>query len=222
MGLILLIDMDSFFASCEQHRHPELKDKPFVVGTSEESRKEKAVVQTATSNSYQNVRLISNMVFIEKIRHQMVLGFSLKPEVRARSSLSKDEYPAGLVLKVDEAEAIFPADTASYISKYAETLGTKDRKSGISLFCITQYPNSLNPKIVGMSDIRFVAAVDTEETANALKASGVDPLVIKEARKLRRGINPFGMKVAEWMLFERRIKRGKFWPIFPRSACYLA
>ena len=48
MGLILLIDMDSFFASCEQLRHPELKDKPFVVGTSEESKKEKAVVQTAS------------------------------------------------------------------------------------------------------------------------------------------------------------------------------
>lgn len=48
MGLILLVDMDSFFASCEQLRHPELKDKPFVVGTSEESRKEKAVVQTAS------------------------------------------------------------------------------------------------------------------------------------------------------------------------------
>lgn len=48
MSLILLIDMDSFFASCEQLRHPELKDKPFVVGTSEESKKAKAVVQTAS------------------------------------------------------------------------------------------------------------------------------------------------------------------------------
>ncbi len=48
MGLILLIDMDSFFAACEQLRHPELKDKAFVVGTSDESRKGKAVVQTAS------------------------------------------------------------------------------------------------------------------------------------------------------------------------------
>ena len=48
MGLILLVDMDSFFAACEQHRHPELKEKAFVVGTSEESRKERAVVQTAS------------------------------------------------------------------------------------------------------------------------------------------------------------------------------
>jgi nucleotidyltransferase/DNA polymerase involved in DNA repair len=48
MGLILLVDMDSFFAACEQLRYPELKDKPFVVGTAEESRKDRAVVQTAS------------------------------------------------------------------------------------------------------------------------------------------------------------------------------
>ena len=48
MGLVLLIDMDSFFAACEELKHPELKGKPFVVGTFEESKKEKAVIQTAS------------------------------------------------------------------------------------------------------------------------------------------------------------------------------
>ncbi|MDE1865025.1 MAG: DNA polymerase IV [Candidatus Micrarchaeota archaeon] len=48
VGLILLVDMDSFFASCEQLKRPELKDKAFVVGTGVESRKEKSVVQTAS------------------------------------------------------------------------------------------------------------------------------------------------------------------------------
>lgn len=48
MGLILLVDMDSFFASCEQLKRPDLKDRAFVVGTSEESKKGRAVVQTAS------------------------------------------------------------------------------------------------------------------------------------------------------------------------------
>ena len=48
MGLVLLVDMDSFFAACEELKHPDLKGKPFVVGTSDESRKGKAVIQTAS------------------------------------------------------------------------------------------------------------------------------------------------------------------------------
>ncbi|MGA2800483.1 MAG: DNA polymerase IV [Candidatus Micrarchaeaceae archaeon] len=46
MGLVLFIDMDYFFAACEELRHPELKSKAFVVGTSTIAKKEKGVVQT--------------------------------------------------------------------------------------------------------------------------------------------------------------------------------
>jgi Nucleotidyltransferase/DNA polymerase involved in DNA repair len=45
--LFMLIDMDYFFAACEEHRRPELKGKPFVVGTSPESQKGFGVVQTS-------------------------------------------------------------------------------------------------------------------------------------------------------------------------------
>ena len=38
--------MDYFFAACEELRHPELKAKPFVVGTATIARKERGVVQT--------------------------------------------------------------------------------------------------------------------------------------------------------------------------------
>lgn len=47
MGLILLLDMDYFFAACEELRNPELKTKAFVVGTAEASKKERGVVQTS-------------------------------------------------------------------------------------------------------------------------------------------------------------------------------
>jgi DNA polymerase IV len=42
---ILLIDMDAFFASVEQARHPELRDRPVIVGGRAESR---GVVSTAS------------------------------------------------------------------------------------------------------------------------------------------------------------------------------
>ncbi len=48
MGLVLFIDMDSFYASCEELRHPELKGKAFVVGTSDEQNKLRGVVETAS------------------------------------------------------------------------------------------------------------------------------------------------------------------------------
>ncbi|MCW6160299.1 MAG: DNA polymerase IV [Candidatus Micrarchaeales archaeon] len=40
--------MDSFYASCEELRHPELKGKPFIVGSAEEENKFRGVVETAS------------------------------------------------------------------------------------------------------------------------------------------------------------------------------
>jgi nucleotidyltransferase/DNA polymerase involved in DNA repair len=39
--------MDYFFAACEELRHPELKQKAFVVGTASTEKKERGVVQTS-------------------------------------------------------------------------------------------------------------------------------------------------------------------------------
>ncbi len=46
MPLVLFIDMDYFFAACEEARHPRLKSKALVVGTGTIARKERGVVQT--------------------------------------------------------------------------------------------------------------------------------------------------------------------------------
>ena len=48
MRLVLFVDMDSFYASCELLRHPELRGKAFVVGTADEQHKERGVVETAS------------------------------------------------------------------------------------------------------------------------------------------------------------------------------
>ncbi len=44
--LVLYIDMDYFFAACEELRHPEFKGKPLIVGTSESRDSGKGVVMT--------------------------------------------------------------------------------------------------------------------------------------------------------------------------------
>ena len=48
MSLVLYVDMDSFFASCELLRHKEYVGKPLIIGTSEEKDKDRGVVQTCT------------------------------------------------------------------------------------------------------------------------------------------------------------------------------
>lgn len=48
MGVVLFVDMDSFYASCEELRKPELRGKAFVVGTSPEKEHLKGVVETAS------------------------------------------------------------------------------------------------------------------------------------------------------------------------------
>lgn len=47
MVFVLYVDMDYFFAACEEVRHPDFKGKPLVVGTAKESERFRGVVQTA-------------------------------------------------------------------------------------------------------------------------------------------------------------------------------
>ncbi|MDE1761716.1 MAG: DNA polymerase IV [Candidatus Micrarchaeota archaeon] len=46
MKIIMLIDMDYFFAACEELRHPELREKPVVVGADPKGGKGRGVVST--------------------------------------------------------------------------------------------------------------------------------------------------------------------------------
>ncbi|MGC8496131.1 MAG: DNA polymerase IV [Candidatus Micrarchaeia archaeon] len=43
---VALVDMDYFFAACEELRHPEFKGKPLVVGTANPKDRSRGVVQT--------------------------------------------------------------------------------------------------------------------------------------------------------------------------------
>ncbi len=65
--IVLFVDMDSFYASCELLRHPELRGKAFIVGTGDEQNKLRGVVETA---SYEAKRL--------GIHSAMPVAFALK------------------------------------------------------------------------------------------------------------------------------------------------
>jgi hypothetical protein len=131
------------------------------------------------------------------------------------------------VFKVDEAQAIFPLDTASYISKYGERMGTQDRKNGVTLVVITQYPHLLNSQIVAGCDIMFVAKIDTNKTAEVLQGAGVTARRIKIMRQLPIKVpTPFTpkeptLKTAKWDMLVKGVFAGDFYTIVPRSACFV-
>ncbi len=76
MTIVIFIDMDYFFAACEELRHQELKGIPLAVGTAKESEKYRGVIQTCnyvarkfgvrsgmpTTNAY---RLCPNLAYLE-------------------------------------------------------------------------------------------------------------------------------------------------------------
>ena len=76
MAIVIFIDMDYFFAACEELRHDEFKSMPLAVGTAKEGEKYKGIIQTCnyiarkfgiksgmpTTNAY---KLCPNLVYLE-------------------------------------------------------------------------------------------------------------------------------------------------------------
>lgn len=180
--------------------------------------------ETSTNSSYENQRGIYSLMFIEKFYRQLRLGFSKNQIERSKSLFNRDRFPAGMILKIDECEHILTENASSYIKIYSEHLGTKGRKAGLTLVGISQYPDTINQRIVGMSDLKFVSTVDTEEMAKALANSGVSKLNIRDKlMTLKQKVEmPMGLRGSQWELLEKRILRGSFFFRPPESAIYLS
>ncbi len=76
LPLVLFVDMDYFFAACEELRHPELKGKPFIVGSAPVRSKDRGVVETCNYETRklgvhsampyaQAQKLVPNLAYLE-------------------------------------------------------------------------------------------------------------------------------------------------------------
>lgn len=117
MGLVLFLDMDYFYAACEELRHPELKGRAFVVGTASIAKKERGVVQTCNYEArkfgihsamatMQALKLKPDLVYLESDDRyyeetsekvmKLLKGYGLKTEIvsvdEAALDLGKMDY----------------------------------------------------------------------------------------------------------------------------------
>jgi DNA polymerase IV (archaeal DinB-like DNA polymerase) len=139
LGLVLFIDMDSFYASCEELRHPELRGKPFVVGTSDEQNKMKGVVETASYAAKRSgvhsamptsmaLKMKKEIIYVPS-DHDYYDAMSMKVMQRLKTFGYKME-----MLSVDEAAL----DLAGMEYEEAERLGEKIKgeiNNGMGLPC---------------------------------------------------------------------------------------
>ena len=76
MPLVLFVDMDYFFAACEELRHPELKGRPFVVGSAPMKSRDRGVVETCNYETRklgvhsampysQALKLVPGLIYLE-------------------------------------------------------------------------------------------------------------------------------------------------------------
>ena len=131
--------MDAFYASCELLRHPELKGKPFVVGTSDEANKMRGVVETC---SYEAKKLGIHSAMPVMLAYRIKKDIAYVPsdhayyeETSARVMKVLQDYKFKMeVLSVDEAAI----DTGGMGYDDAEALARKIKKEirdGIGIPC---------------------------------------------------------------------------------------
>ena len=193
MGRVLFVDMDSFYASCEEVRHPELRGKAFIVGTGDEEHKNRGVVETASFMAKKaGIRSAMPVVMAMKIKKDVIYvssdhdyyddmsnkvmtllkGFGYRTEV-----LSVDEAALDLEqMSYQEAERLAKKIKEEVSGKLGLkcTIGIADGKILAKIVCDSAKPDGL--KVVEADKIKaFIAPMDVE------KIPGIGP---KSAKRL--------------------------------------
>lgn len=204
----MLVDMDSFFASCEQLKDPSLEGKAYVVGTSEEARKDRAVVQTASYAARKFgvhsampfsmalklkpdlIYLPSDDKFYEQTSEKVILvlkSFKLRVEVMSIDEMAIDSATDGY----DEAFGLAEEIKAKIQKEVGLpcTIGVSTSKTYAKMVCDAFKPNRVG--MVRKEELRaFLSDKDVieilgvgEKTKEKLKKMGVNK--ISELAKVR-------------------------------------
>ena len=202
MSTIIYVDMDYFFAACEQLKHPELKGKQFVVGTSAfEDRMLKGVVQTCNYET-RKLGIHSAMPLIEAFRIKPDLAY-LPEDYEYYESTSKKIVDLlksyGFRIEVDSIDEVAMEaldtsyDRALELSKEIKarindriglpcTIGVSFGKTFAKMACDDAKPNGI--KVLTEADVKdFLREKPVEElpgigkkTGDRLRAMGFDTI----------------------------------------------
>ncbi|MDE1871443.1 MAG: DNA polymerase IV [Candidatus Micrarchaeota archaeon] len=202
MPLVLFLDMDYFFAACEESRHPDLKSKPLVVGTATIARKEKGVVQTCNYEArkfgirsgmptMQALRLDPDLVYLESDENfyeqvsgkvmEMLKSYGFKTEV-----ISIDEAALDIGdISYPDAETLAKSikDKINKDMQLPCTIGICAGKTYAKIVCDSAKPNG-------------IGILKEQEIKQFLKDKGIGSILgvgrSSEARLRERGITTIG------------------------------
>jgi nucleotidyltransferase/DNA polymerase involved in DNA repair len=223
MPLVLFVDMDYYYAACEELRHPDAKGKPMIVGTGDEANKLKGVVESCNYEARKfGIRSAMPVAMALKIKSDIIY-IPADHDYYDRTSKQIMEILKGLgfrmeVISVDEAavdlgEMGYKEGLAlgkrvkEEINKKLDlpcTVGLADGKVFAKIVCDSAKPNGL--KLVEKKDMAaFLADKGTQripgigaKTAEKLEGIGVKTigeLAKADIRRLSTAVGSFGMEL---------------------------
>lgn len=201
MALVLFIDMDYFYAACEEARHPEVKGKPVIVGTAPPNDKLRGVVQTCNYEARklgihsamptsQAFRLSKDLVYFgddyryygemsEKVM-SLLKGLGHRTEV-----ISIDEAALDLDgMGYDDGRRIAETIKKEIMSKFGLpcTIGIGPGKIYAKMMCDESKPNGLGvleekdlKAFLNDKEVIMILGVG-RKTADRLNAMGIDTI----------------------------------------------
>lgn len=192
--VILHIDMDAFFAAIEQREHPELKNKPVIVGADPKRGKGRGVVSTC---SYEARKFgVHSALPISQAYKLCPQGIYVPPNGRLYSQVSRDIFKLFYEF-TDQVEPLSIDEAFLDISGSIKLFGS-GRIIGEKLKEMVCQKQSLNAS-VGIAPNKFIAKIASD-------LEKPDGLVIVEKNKIQDFLNPLPISKL-WGAGEKTIEK---------------
>ena len=223
MRLIIYVDMDYFFAACEEVRHPEFRGKPLIVGTNSEKDKLRGVVQ-ASNYEARKFGIYSAMPTNEAFKLCKDLQYSPPDDAHYEDVSSKIMALLSEYAKRMEVDSIDEAALEVEVNSYAEaeriakdtkekikqrfnlpcTAGVSVGKIYAKMVCDSAKPDGLRvveeagiKEFLKDKDVGKIPGVGkkTEEKLSALKIKRIGDLAKADPMVLIDAIGSFGKEL---------------------------